>query len=62
MESDNELKEIDIESYTCYYSNDIINTIYLDLDNSLDEKIYENFQIYYPVYATPYGAKTLQII
>ena len=62
MESDNELKEIDIESFTCYYSNDIINTSDLDLDNSLDEKIYEHFPIYYPVYATPYGAKTLCII
>ena len=33
MESNNELKEIDIKNFTCYYFDDIINNN--DLDNFL---------------------------
>ena len=43
MESKNELKEIDIKNYICYYSDDIIKIEDFDLDNILlDEKSYEN--------------------
>ena len=39
MESNDELKEIDIENCTCYYFNDIIKFEDFDLNNILiDEK------------------------
>ena len=44
MESNNLLKEIDIENRTCYYWDDVININDLDLDNILlDEKSCEFF-------------------
>ena len=44
MESNNELKEIDIQNHVCYYFEDIINVNDLHLDNILwDEKSYDNF-------------------
>ena len=33
MESKNELKEIDIKNYICYYFDDIIKIVDFDLDN-----------------------------
>ena len=63
MDSNKNLKEIDIKNRTYYYFDDILNIHDLDLDNiSLDEKSYENFLIYDVAYKTPYSAKPLRII
>ena len=43
MESNNELKQIDIKNYTCYYFDDIIKVGDFNFDDILlDEKSYEN--------------------
>ena len=43
MDSNDELKEIDIKNRTCYYFNDIIRIKGVNLVNILiDEKSYEN--------------------
>ena len=45
MDSNNELKEIDIKNRTCYYFDDIIKIEDLDLDKILiDEKSLKIFQ------------------
>ena len=47
MDSDNELKEIDIKNRTCYFFDDIIKTKNFNLDNILiDEKSYEIILVY----------------
>ena len=38
MESNDELKEIDIKIHTCYYFNDMIKVEDFDLDNTLKEE------------------------
>ena len=46
MESKDELKKIDIENRYCYYFDDIMRVINVDLDNSLlDKKSYENISL-----------------
>ena len=43
MDSNDELKEIDIKNRACYYFDDIIKTEDFSLHNiSIDEKLYEN--------------------
>ena len=47
MDSNDELKEIDIKYRMCYYFDDIIKIEKFNLDNILiDEKSYENVLIY----------------
>ena len=47
MESNNKLKEIDIENPMCCYFKDIIKMEYFVYDNILiDEKSYENILVY----------------
>ena len=47
MDSNNELKGIDIKNGTCYYFDGIIKTEELDLDNILiDTKSHENNEIF----------------
>ena len=61
MESDNELKEIDIKNRISYYFGDI-NIIDLDHDNILlDEKSYENNSIYDVACKTLDGAKLFSL-
>ena len=63
MESNNKLKETDINNHTFYYFDDIININNLNLNNILlNEKSYQNILIYNIWYKTPYGAKPLGII
>ena len=46
MESKDELKKIDIENRYCYYFDDIMRVINVDLDNILlDKKSYENISL-----------------
>ena len=47
MDSNDELKEIDIKNRTCYYFDDIIKIDDLNLNNNLiDENLYENILVY----------------
>ena len=51
MESNDELKEINIKNCTCYYFDDIIKTKDFDLYNILiDEKSYKNVLVYNILY------------
>ena len=44
MDSNNQLKEIDIKNRTCYYFDDIIKIEDFNIDNiSIDEKSYKIF-------------------
>ena len=46
MDSNDELKEIDIENRTCYYFNDMIKFEDFNLDNILvDEESFENILV-----------------
>ena len=47
MDSNDELKEIDINNSTCYYSGGIFKIEDFNLDNMLlDKKSYENILVY----------------
>ena len=47
MESNDELKEIDIKSCTCYYFDDIMRVADIDFYKILlEQKSYENILIY----------------
>ena len=62
MESNDELKEIDIKIHTCYYLNDMIKVEDFDLDNTLkEEKSYENILVYNILHKTLIGVKTFRI-
>ena len=61
MESNDELKQINIKTFTCYYFDDIIEIE--DLDNILiDEKSYENILAHNILYKTLIDAKPLHYI
>ena len=63
MNSNNQLKEINIKNHTCYYFDDIININHLNLDNILlNEKSFENILLYDIAYKTPYSVGSLPII
>ena len=58
MESKDELKEIDIKKYACYYFDDTIKDIDINFSNlSLDERLYENISVYDISYKTLMGPK-----
>ena len=62
MESNDELKEIDIKNFTCYHFDDIIKIEYFDFGNIvIDEKACESILIYNISYKTLIGAKPLLI-
>ena len=62
MESNDELKEINIKDHKCYYFNDIIKIKDFNLDNILiDEKSQENTLFYNILYKTLVDAKQLRI-
>ena len=62
MESNNELKEIDIKKRTSYHFDDIIKIEDFHFDDILiDEKSYENILVYKISYKTLIGAKLLRI-
>ena len=62
MESNDELKEIDIKNCTYYYFYDIIKIEDFDFDNILtDEKLYENILVCDISYKTLIDAKPLRI-
>ena len=62
MESNDELKEIDIKDCIWYYFNDIIKTEDFDFDNILiDEKSYENILVYNISYKSLIESKPLHI-
>ena len=60
MESDNELKEIDVKNRISYYFHGIIKIEGLDFNNIvLDEKSYRNVLLYDVSYKTLIDAKPL---
>ena len=62
MESNNELKEIDIKNSTCYYFDDIMRVGYINFsDILLRKKLFENISIYDISYKAFMGAKPLCI-
>ena len=62
MDSNDELKEIDIKNRICYYFDDIIKIEDFSLDNVLiDEKSYENISVCNSSYRTLIDAKPLRI-
>ena len=62
MESNDELKEIDIKNRTCYYFDDIIKIEDFNLDTILtDEKSYKNILVHNISYKTLIDAKPLCI-
>ena len=62
MQSNDELKEIDIKNRTCYYLDDIIKIEDFDFNNTLiDQTSYENVLFYNISYKTLIGAKPLRI-
>ena len=62
MESNDELKEIDIKNRACFYFDDIIRIEKIDFDNVLsDKKSYENILIYTFSYELFMVAKPLSI-
>ena len=46
MDSNDELKDIDIKNRTCYYFSDIIKTEDFDINILIDEKPHENILVY----------------
>ena len=62
MESNDELKEIDIKNRTCYYFNDIIKIEDFDFNNTFfNEKSHKNIWVYDISYKTLIGAKPLSL-
>ena len=62
MESNDELKEINIKNRTCYYFDGITKTEDFDFDNILlDEKLHQNILIYEISCKTLIDAKPLHI-
>ena len=62
MESNNELKEIDIKNRTCYYFHDIMKHEDFDFDNILlDQGGYENNLVYVISYKNLIAAKPFLI-
>ena len=62
MKSKNELKEMDIKNFTCYYfDNVIIGRVIYSVDILLDKKIYEMISVYEISYKTSTGRKSLHI-
>ena len=62
MESNNELKEIDIKNCTCYYFHDIMKLEDFDFDNILlDQRGYENNLVYVISYKNLIAAKPFLI-
>ena len=62
MKSNDELKEVNIKSHTCYYFDEIIKMEDFDSDNILmDEKSYKNILVYEISKNELFGSKTLHI-
>ena len=62
MDSNNEIKEIDIKNCTCYCFNDITTIENFNLDNILiDEKSYKKILVYNISYKILIDAKPLCI-
>ena len=62
METEDELKEIDIKNRTCYYFDDIItNRDIYSVEILLDKKVYEDISVYDILYKTSTDPKPLGI-
>ena len=61
MDSDDELKEIDIRNSMCYYFDDIIKIEDVDIGILIDEKSYKNILVYSVSYKSLIDSKPLCI-
>ena len=62
MESNNNLKEVDVKYCTCYFFDGVIKIEHFDLDNILkDEMSYENILVYNISYKSLIDSKSLSI-
>ena len=62
MKSKNDLKEIDIKNYVCYYFDDIISDTKIKFNNILlDKKLNENISVFNNSYKTPTCPQPLRI-
>ena len=62
IESNDELKKIDIKNRACYYFDDIIKIEDFDFDNIIiDEKLYKKLLVYDTSYKTLFGSEPVHI-
>ena len=61
MDSDDELKEIDVRNSMCYYFDDIIKIEDVGIDILIDEKSYKNILVYSVSYKSLIDSKPLRI-
>ena len=61
MDSDDELKQIDVRNSMCYYFDDIIKIEDVDIDILIDEKSYKNILVYSVSYKSLIDSKPLRI-
>ena len=61
MDSDDELKEIDVRNSMCYYFDDIIKIEDVGIDILIDEKSYKNILVYSASYKSLIDSKPLRI-
>ena len=62
MESNNNLKEVDVKYCTCYFFDGVIKIEHFDLDNILKDEIsYENILVYIISYKSLIDSKSLSI-
>ena len=60
MESNDQLKEIDIKNRTCYYFHDVITIEDFDINILIDEKPCENILVYNILYKSLRDSKPFQ--
>ena len=62
MDSNDEIKEINIKNHACYYVDEIIKIKDFNVDNIVtDEKSYENFLVYDILHKSLINSRTLRI-
>ena len=61
MDSDDELKQIDVRNSMCYHFDDIIKIEDVDIDILIDEKSYKNILVYSVSYKSLIDSKPLRI-
>ena len=62
MDSNDEIKEINIKNHACYYVDEMIKIKDFNVDNIVtDEKSYENFLVYDILHKSLINSRTLRI-
>ena len=62
IKSKNELKEVEIKNFVCFYFDDIISSTKINFSNILlVKKLYKNISVYKTSHNTPTSSKSLRI-